>query len=236
MKPILGKPMLLRQIERLRRAKSFDHLLVATSVDNSDDVIAALCEENGIDHSRGSLEDVLDRFYRAALPHNAQHVIRLTGDCPLTDPGVLDEVVSFFRAGEYDYASNAVEPTFPDGLDVEVFRFAALESAWREARSPSEREHVTLFIYKRPERFRIGHYKILTSLASMRWTVDQPEDLAFVRQVYEALYPANPAFTMRDILQYLEANPDATTVNRDIARNEGLTKSLQRDSPRDTNS
>lgn len=232
LKPLLGVPMLLRQVERLRCATTFDRLLVATSVDPSDDVLAELCARHDIQCFRGSLRDVLDRFYQAARPYNPRHVVRLTGDCPLIDPGVLDEVVRFYLAGGYDYASNAVEPTFPDGLDVEVFRFSCLESAWKEARLPSEREHVTLFIYKHPERFRVGHYKISTNLSHMRWTVDQPEDFEFVTRVFEALYPADPRFTMQDVLRYLEQHPEVAMVNAGTGRNEGLKRSLERESRR----
>lgn len=227
--PVLGVPMLFRQVERLRRSKTIDRLIVATSVDPGDDEIVGHCAQEGVDCFRGSLDDVLDRVYRAAASHNPEHVVRLTGDCPLTDPGVLDDVVAFYLAGKYDYASNAVEPTFPDGLDVEVSRFACLETAWREAQLASEREHITLFIYRRPERFRIGHYKIAPSLAHLRWTVDEPRDLEFVRRVYEALYPANPAFAMRDVLRYLEEHPEVGGINVGIERNEGLERSLARD-------
>lgn len=226
LKPLLGVPMLLRQVERLRPATTIDRLVVATSSDPSDDVVAALCAQNGIVCYRGSLEDVLDRFYQAARSHHAEYVVRLTGDCPLIDVALLDEVVRFCLAGGYDYASNAVEPTFPDGLDVEVFRFSCLESAWKEARAPSEREHVTLFIYSRPQRFRIGHYKSSRDLSHLRWTVDEPNDFEFVRQVFERLYPSNSLFTMQDVLRCLENHPELLLINTTAKRNEGLMRSL----------
>jgi len=146
LKPILGMPMLLRQIERVKQAKLIEQLLVATSDDKSDDPIEQLCRENDIACFRGSLDDVLDRFYQAAKPYQPDHIVRLTGDCPLIDPQLIDEVVVFCLSGDYDYVSNAFEPTYPDGLDVEVFRFPCLQQAWEEAELPSEREHVTLFI------------------------------------------------------------------------------------------
>jgi spore coat polysaccharide biosynthesis protein SpsF len=233
LKPLLGVPMLLRQVERLRRATTFGRMLVATSTDPSDDVLAELCARHRIECFRGSLDDVLDRFYRAARPYDPEHVVRVTGDCPLIDPGVLDDVVRFYLAGDFDYASNAVEPTFPDGLDVEVFRFSALETAWQEAQLPSQREHVTLFIYKHPERFRVGHYRIGTDLSHMRWTVDRAEDFEFVSRVFEALYPADPSFTMQDVLRYLQLHPEAAGVNAGTERNEGLKRSLERERPQD---
>jgi spore coat polysaccharide biosynthesis protein SpsF len=229
LKPLLGVPMLLRQIERVRRSRHIDRLVVATSDDSSDDAIAALCGRDGIDCFRGSLADVLDRFYQAALRLHPPSIVRLTGDCPLADPAVIDKVIDFYRDGRYDYASNAVEPTFPDGLDVEVFSFDALETAWRETGRGAEREHVTLYIYRHPDRFRIGHFKMEPDLSRLRWTVDEPADFEFVTAVYEALYPANPAFTMEHVLAYLERRPDLAGLNSTIARNEGLRLSLERD-------
>lgn len=229
MLPVLGKPMLARQLERVRRAQLIGDLLVATSTDAADDAVESLCRDEGIECRRGSLNDVLDRFYQAALPHNPQIIVRLTGDCPLADPGVIDAVISFFLEGNFDYASNAIEPTFPDGLDVEVFLFESLETAWREARLPSQREHVTLFLHGQPNRFRIGCFRRSPELGHLRWTVDEPADLEFVRRVYESLYPTNPTFGMTDVLGLLESEPGMGLINAGINRNEGLKKSLERD-------
>lgn len=227
--PLLGKPMLSRQLERVRRARLIGELVVATSTDGGDDAIAKLCGAEGIACARGSLNDVLYRFYQAALPHNPDVVVRLTGDCPLADPAVIDGVIEFFLAGEYDYASNAIEPTFPDGLDVEVFRFRCLKAAWREAQLPSEREHVTLFIHTRPQRFRLGSYRHARNLGGLRWTVDEPMDFEFVSRVYENLYPRNPLFGMQDVLDFIHAHPEIAALNSAVARNEGLQRSLERD-------
>jgi spore coat polysaccharide biosynthesis protein SpsF len=229
LKPILGVPMILRQAERVRRAVEVDRLLVATSVDPSDDPLAELCAGNGIECFRGSLDDVLDRFYRAARPFSPDHVVRLTGDCPLADPKLIDSVISFHRGGEYDYVSNALEPTFPDGLDVEVCRFPSLEQACREANLPSEREHVTPFLYHRPERFRIGSYKGDVDLSRLRWTVDEPDDFELVTRIYGELYPVRRDFTTGDILSLLERKPDLKTLNTHHRRNEGLERSLEAD-------
>ena len=155
LKPILGRPMLERQIERLRRARRLDGLVVATSTDAGDDAIDALCRSLGVECFRGSLEDVLDRFYRAVLRHAPQSAVRLTADCPLADPAVIDRLVELHAAGGYDYTSNTLVRTYPDGLDAEVVALPCLEAAWREAALPSEREHVTPFIYNRPQRFRL---------------------------------------------------------------------------------
>lgn len=229
LKPLLGKPMLARQLERLRRVRRVDELLVATSMDPTDDALQALCESEDVPCFRGSLNDVLDRFYRAATARSPDHVVRLTGDCPLADPAVIDRIIEFYLQGGFDYASNALEPTFPDGLDAEVFRFACLDAAWREAKSPAQREHVTPFIYENPDRFSTGCYRNDTNLAHLRWTVDEPQDYEFVKQVYEALYPASPQFTMHDVLRFVAQHPEVSAVNRGIKRNEGLARALQRE-------
>jgi spore coat polysaccharide biosynthesis protein SpsF len=229
LKPILGKPMLSLQIERIRRCRRIEQLLVATSRDPSDNAIESLCKDIQIPCFRGSLDNVLDRFYQASLLYKPEHIVRLTGDCPLIDPQVIDDVVGFYITGNYDYASNTIEPTFPDGLDVEVFKFLALETAWKEAFLPSHREHVTPFIHQNFKRFKIGHYKSKMNLSHLRWTVDEPEDFELVRQIYEAIYPHNPPFTTRDILDLLRKNTSLIPINNHIVRNEGLKKSLKAD-------
>ena len=227
--PILGESMLLRQVERVRRATRVGRLMVATSIDPSDDPIEKLCRGNGVSVFRGSLDDVLDRFYRAAMPLAPDHVVRLTGDCPLADPELIDRVISFCLEGGFDYASNVVDPTFPDGLDVEVFRFSCLEQAWKEAGLPSQREHVTLFIHQQPGRFRIGSFRGEVDLSGLRWTVDGPEDFELVTEIYAALYPGNKEFTTRDVLDLLGRRPELATLNAHCGRNEGLRKSREED-------
>lgn len=206
-----------------------DKLIVATSNQPDDRKLGALCRAFDVDCFFGSLDDVLDRYYQAAKPHNPEHVVRLTGDCPLTDPELIDQVIQFHLEGAYDYTSNTVEPTYPDGLDAEVIRFPCLEEAWREATLPSEREHVTPFIRKHPDRFKIGSVKGRDDLSHLRWTVDEPEDLELVTRIYEALYPQNPQFTTGDILQLLVRNPHLSEINSAFGRNEGYQKSLVED-------
>ena len=229
LKPLLGEPMLARQIERVKRSRSIDRLVVATSNDASDDLIEELCDKLEVDCFRGSLDDVLDRFYQAAKAHGATDVVRLTGDCPLIDPEVIDEVIQLYRTGEYDYASNTLEPTFPDGLDIEVFRFECLEQAWREAKLSSEREHVTLAIHRHPERYKLGMLKKERNLSALRWTVDEPDDYELITKFYEALYPVNPEFGFEDLVRHVDANPELMTYNTGHRRNEGLEKSLAQD-------
>lgn len=201
MAPVLGEPMIGRQIERLRRAARIDRLMVATSTDPSDDDLAAYCGRLGVEVFRGSLGDVLGRFCAAARQHpQAEAVVRLTADCPLADPELIDAVIARHHEASADYTSNVLGTrTYPRGLDVEVIRAQVLLDVGERAGDPYEREHVTPYIYRRPELFRLASVAREPSLAHLRWTVDTPADLAFVRDVYAKLYPANPAFGTDDI-------------------------------------
>ena len=229
LKPIMGRPMLALQIERVLQAKQIDQLIIATSTDPSDDALETLCREINVPCYRGSLNDVLDRFYQAAQTFKSDHIVRITGDCPLIDPEVIDDVITFYLNSDYDYASNAVEPTFPDGLDIEIFRYSVLEEAGEKARLPSQREHVTPFIHQQPNRYRIGHYRNTENLSHLRWTVDEPEDFNLINKIYEELYPATPNFRMADILNLLQQRPEWLTINRQFKRNEGYLKSTCED-------
>jgi spore coat polysaccharide biosynthesis protein SpsF len=227
--PILGRPMLALQIERIRRARRIDKLVVATSTEAIDDPLGPLCESAGVLLARGSLDDVLDRVYRAAAAHAPDHLVRLTGDCPLTDPEVIDEIIRVHLEIGSDYTSNTLTPTYPDGLDAEVARFPAFEQAWRHARLRSEREHVMPYLYNHPETFRLHNVADAVDRSAMRWTVDEPADFRFVRSVYEALYPDNPAFVSDDIYRLLEREPALGALNANFKRNEGYEKSLRAD-------
>lgn len=229
LRPILGLPMIIRQIERLSRVRRIDRLVLATSTDEADDGLAQLCEGHGVCCFRGSLNDVLDRFYQAAGEYVPEHVVRLTGDCPLIDPDLVDRVIACHVGEGNDYTSNTIPPTYPDGLDVEVVRFRCLQEAWKEAVLPSEREHVTPFVYRRPDRYKIGHVRNPVDLSSLRWTVDEPEDFDVVTAIYEALYPGNPMFTTDDILAHLDRNPALKNANIRYGRNEGYLRSLEAD-------
>lgn len=228
--PILGQAMLARQLERLRRTETLDRLVLATSDDRSDDPLESLCATLGLPCYRGSLDDVLARFagaYQAFGP--SEHVVRLTGDCPLADPMVIDRVVRHHLETAADYTTNALQPSWPDGLDVEVMRAPVLLRAASEARLPSEREHVTPFIHKHPQWFRVAHLRGEADWSALRWTVDEPKDLEFVQKVYAALYPTNPAFSTADILQLLEQQPALGQINGNFLRNAGYAKSLRAD-------
>ena len=229
LRPILGVPMLLRQVERIRRARRVDRLVVATSVDASDDELAKICVEAGIEIARGPLNDVLERIATAAAYYEPDWVVRLTGDCPVTDHTIIDAAITMALSGEYDYVTNALNPTYPDGLDVEVIRASALEIARNEAQLASEREHVTPFIYKRPQRFRLGQLCHDKDLSFLRWTVDEPRDLELIVRFYEALYPRKPDFLMADILGLLENEHALAGYNAGIARNAGYAEAVNKD-------
>ena len=222
LKPILGKTMLAHQIERVQGAKRVDKIIIATSEDSSDNAIAQLGESLLVPCFRGNLADVLDRYYQASLAFPSDVIVRLTGDCPLIDPGLIDHVIDTHLKGNNDYTSNCEPASFPDGLDVEVFNVSALKTAWENAVKPSEREHVTPFIRNHPELFSCGSVQHDTDLSNLRWTVDEKEDFMFVEKVYQALYKTNPAFTFKDILHYLEQHPEIAKINQGFIRNEGL--------------
>ncbi|QLE59138.1 cytidylyltransferase domain-containing protein [Nostoc sp. TCL26-01] len=229
LKPILGIPMLVHQIERIKQTKMIDRLLVATSLDITDDPIEQCCQQIGIECFRGKLDDVLDRFYQTASSIFPEHIVRLTGDCPLCDPELIDKIIIHHLTGNFDYTSNTVKATFPDGLDVEIFRFSCLEQAWKEANLPSQREHVTPFIHSQPHRFHVGQYQNNVDLSYLRWTVDEPLDFELVSIIYEALYPVNPAFSTQEILEFLDKSSHLKTINTSYIRNEGWQKSLLAD-------
>ena len=211
MKSVAGRPMLERQIERLRRCSTLDRLIVATSDDASDDPLAQFLQTIGVETFRGSLHDVLGRYVGAveALGVNGP-VVRLTADCPLADPEIVDACVRLQARLDVDYASNAQRRTYPRGLDVECFNLDALLAAGREATDPYDREHVTPFLYRNPERFSQGDLVQDRDESALRWTVDTPEDFAFVERVYAALYPTKPDFSSADIrtLPFSHFEPD----------------------------
>lgn len=229
LKPVFGKPMLSLQLQRLGRCRRMDALLVATSADPGDDAIASLCREMQVPCFRGSRDDVLDRVYRAAGVYGPRHVVRLTGHCPLADPAVVDEVIAEHLAGDYDYTSNCQLRTFPDGLDAEVMRFACLEEAWREARLPLYREHVTPFLHQQPDRYELGSVTAEADYSHLRWVVDGAEDLEMVRRIYRALYPRDPHFSWRDVLALVEQAPELSALNAGIPRDEDWSRSLEED-------
>ena len=228
LQPILGKPMLLHQIERVRHSKMVDKLVVATSLDPSDDNIEKMCINNNIEVFRGSLDNVLDRFYQCSKHYNPSHIVRLTGDCPVADWQVIDETISSHLSTNSDYTSNILPPTYPDGLDVEVAKKSALKEAWECAVLPSELEHVMPYI-RNNSRFKKFNLENEEDLSEHRWTVDNSEDFEFIERIYKELYLKNNKFNAHDILKLLEKKPHIKDKNYHIMRNEGALKSYKED-------
>lgn len=230
--PIAGKPMILYQLERLRRCQRLDRLVLATSGDPSDDALSELVTAEGYKVFRGELLDVLARFRACAALEQATTVVRLTGDCPLSDPALIDELVEAFDEGGWDYLANSADDhqlSVPDGFDAEVFGAELLERAAREARLPSEREHVTPWFRTENAGLRWGHYRHQPMRPYYRVTVDDPVDLEVVRTIVAALEAQNPEFGVDAVVGYLDEHPELAARNLATVRNEGFLKSLAAD-------
>lgn len=226
-----GRPMLGRLVDRARLIPGVEQVVIATTVEPADKAILGFAEAEGLPASAGSEQDVLDRIYRAASRFGVSVIVRVTPDCPMVDPEVSGRVLAEFHRldGRVDYVSNVHPPTFPDGLDTEVFSSEALEVAWREARLASDREHVTPFIWRQPERFRLANVANAGDLSALRWTVDTAADLDFARAVYAALGGSGGVFRMDQVLRLLETRPELRLLNAGQRRNEGLGRSLEAD-------
>lgn len=222
-----GRPVLWHVVERLKHSKRLKGIVVATTSSPADDIICDFCKKNSIDVFRGSEADVLDRYYRCAKDYNADPVVRVTADCPVIDPEIVDEVIGGFFEGGYEVYSLGGE--FPDGLDCECFSFSALEDAWKNATLPSEREHVGVFMQRHPARYRIGVYERFKGLGHHRWTLDEESDYLFLTEVYNRLFSPERIFLTDDILKLLNEEPWIQKINSGITRNEGFLKSLLED-------
>jgi glutamate-1-semialdehyde 2,1-aminomutase len=220
MREICGTPMIGLLVERLGRATTLSEIVLATSTDPGDDPLEEYVRGLGVRVYRGSEDDVLDRYYRAASASGADVVVRITGDCPLIDPAVVDEVVRHFVQSDVDYASNVDPPTFPDGLDVEVFRYAALEHAHRAACEPREREHVTPFL-RESNDFSRANVTAAQDHAGRRWTVDEPTDLRVVETIFRHFQPRTD-FSWTDVIGLERERPDLFGANQHLTRNEGM--------------
>jgi spore coat polysaccharide biosynthesis protein SpsF len=210
-----GKTMLARVVRRLRRATLLDEVIVASTVTPADEAVAVECIRLEAPCFRGSEEDVLDRYYRAALTHRAEAVVRITADCPFIEPVIVDRVVRAFLDEGPDYASNTLKRTYPRGLDTEVVSTAALERAWREATLEHQRVHVTPYIYQNVNLFRLLPVIGESDYSRYRWTVDTRQDLEFARAVYARLNQ-DEAFTWRAVLALLEREPTLIELNRHV--------------------
>ncbi len=227
LKLILAKTAIEREIERVKKVKLAQKIILAIPNTKKDDILEKIGKQARVLVYRGLEDDVLDRFYQAAKNFGLKDIVRITGDCPLFDWQICEEVISFYLENKFDYVSNVRPPTFPDGLDVEVFSFKALEKAWEEAKLKSEREHVTVYIASHPEIFKIGNLvRNGNDLSGLRLTLDESKDLIFIRKIFGALYKKKKYFVLEDILNFLKEKPELLKINKNIQRNEGLAKSL----------
>ncbi len=229
LKNILGKPMIIHELERVSRSKMIDDLILLTSIEKSDDTLSNIVSDSEFKIYRGSKNDVLDRFYNCGVSlklNDRDVIVRLTGDCPLHDPALIDILVESFLEKKSDYMANCLNPIYPDGLDAEVFTFEALKNAHEHASKPSEREHVTPFI-KNSGLFNIQQLEAPPVHPGWRLTVDEPADFLVINKIYEH-FKCN-TFTFQEMISFLESNPEILTINKSIPRNEGYAKSLQKD-------
>jgi spore coat polysaccharide biosynthesis protein SpsF len=218
MKKVLGRPLLDFLIQRLKRVSLADGIVIATTKNPADGKIVNFCLGQEIFCFTGSEHDVLDRYYQAATKFKADIIVRVTSDCPLIDPLLIDKLISFYLELQpnCDYLSNTIVRSFPRGMDVEVFSYRSLELAAEQAVLPEEREHVTPFIYRHPELFKIHSYIHPEDNSKYRWTVDCPEDLVLITKILENIYPERPEFTLQDLLSLLEEHPDWSKINAHI--------------------
>lgn len=229
---ICEKPVLWHVVNRVKKSKTIDRIIVATSEESVNDSIRNFCAENEIECVSGSENDVLDRYHKTLMHINIQDddvVVRITADCPLIDQNVIDEVVMHHIDTNSDYTSNCIVPSYPDGLDCEVFKASVLKKIWEKANLKSEREHVTLYIRNHPDEFKIENYKSKIDLSHLRWTLDEEEDFHLINEIYRELYRNNEYFSTSEILNLLEVRPSLKDVNSKHIRNEGLIKSLKED-------
>lgn len=212
-----GKTVLQHVIERVSASMHIDKVVVATTDFSVDDTIIEECERLGIDTFRGSSEDVLSRYYGCARQYGADTVIRITSDCPVIDPILLDAMVEYFHSNDFDYVSNTIERTFPRGLDAEIFTFKALEKAFNEATEPFEKEHVTPYIHlSHPEKFSLGSYTNNQNNSQYRLTLDTQDDWTLIKKIYDSLYHKGEIFSYDQVITLLKEQPDLANINAHI--------------------
>jgi spore coat polysaccharide biosynthesis protein SpsF len=222
MKDVNGMPMIYWQVQRILKSKNVSSLVVASSSDKTDDPLVDFLREKSIDVHRGSLDNVLSRFIEVSerYPHDA--LLRITGDCPLIMPQLIDKMIDRFYEQDVDYLSNTLEPTFPDGLDIEIIKYGVLETLSTFSLGPKELEHVTYGIYSRPENFKLFNYLNESNRSLDRWTVDYQEDLNFVRAIFYEFLGRETEFTYQEVSEFLEENPQLRVKNQRFKRNEEL--------------
>jgi spore coat polysaccharide biosynthesis protein SpsF len=233
------KPMLHYVLKQTKSAKHVDDFIIATSTNSDDEPIVEYCKENNIKYFRGSEENVLDRYYQCAKKYNLDTIIRITSDCPLIDPNVIDLIFSKFENNSFDYVSNNIEKTqgkwfdsecnFPQGMTVEICKFHALEKAWNEAKKPSEYEHVFPYVQFHPELFKISNIVNSTNLSNIRCTVDRIDDLNFIKEIINRFSENKNFLNIEDIVKIVDQEPELLKINSHIPFDEGIKKSYSKD-------
>ncbi len=220
MRPVLGKPLLELLVERVERAKGVEGVVIATTTDADDDEVESLTQRLGVGCFRGSEHDVLERVLQAAHAFDVDLIVEITGDCPLIDFQVIDKLLEVYHANNYDYVANVLKRTYPRGLDTQVFATSVLDEVARLTDDPVDHEHVSLYIYEHPERFKLHNVEsgLPEEYWDLRLTVDTADDFELIRRIYEELYPSNPAFTMEDIVELFQRQPELREINQHIAQ------------------
>lgn len=217
LKEVLSRPLLSYQIERMKKVQNIDELVIATTPNGNESIIE-LCDKENITYFIGSEKDVLERYYLAAKKSQADIIVRMTSDCPLIDPVIVDQVIDMYLQNDFDYVSNTQLRTFPRGMDTEVFSFEALEKAYYEAELEYEHEHVTPHLYLNAGKFKIGQYTQKYDSNEIRLTVDTLEDFTLIKLILEKLYPEKPDFLLADILKVLKQQPSWLEINKEIVQ------------------
>lgn len=225
---IENRPMIWHVINRVKKIKTVQQIALITTKEKNDEVLLKIAKNNKIIGFARDKNDVLNRHYQCALLYHADPIIRITSDCPLIDPGLVEKILRFYLTHDYDYVCNVLPPTYPDGLDIEVFSFKILKKVANAAKLKSDREHVTTYIRNNPHKFKIFNYKNDRDLSNLRWTMDEKRDLKFVRKIYSEMRP-KVIFSMQNVLKVITKNPKISEINRNITRNEGYLKSLKKD-------
>jgi spore coat polysaccharide biosynthesis protein SpsF (cytidylyltransferase family) len=225
---ILNSPVIVHILDRIKKSNYIEQIILATSSNSDDQILIDIANDNQIISFKGNEFDVLDRFYNAAKEYDADPIIRITGDCPLIDPILIDKMVKFFLENDFDYISNTIERTFPDGLDIEIFTFATLKKAFSEATWFSEHEHVTPYIIKNPKLFKLFSFTNDDNLSHFRWCLDEESDYKMIQKIYQEFEP-DTFFSTKDILELLEKKPEISKINFGIPTNEGYNNSVKND-------
>ncbi len=227
--PVLERPMILHQIDRVKRSKMLDQIILATSLHHTDNALFDILNQNGVNTFRGSLDNVLERFYECAKKFDSDVIVRLTGDCPLSDPDLIDELIKFFLDSNFSYIGNTIDSdklTVPDGFDIEIFSFSILEKAYQEAKLPSEKEHVTPWMRSEYSSFNWTHFEHKRKRKYYRLSVDHMKDFLLIKAIIENFSNKSTNYSIDEVIEFCDNNPNLSLSNISIPRNEGYKKSL----------